>query len=994
MDSRFIWIEGHYYINGRPVWTKRFKVSELDEKIRKPAKNYNCFRTIQQWQEPVKREREAHHCPFYFDLDGKLEDCQEDLQKIAQFFSDLNKEHFRVWFSGSKGYHIEIPPEALDIKPNPELTYIIRDAVLWLIKFLKLKTVDPRCYSIPRQWRLIDSIHQKSGLFKIELYPSEFQLPFDQLRELATKPRGTLWEPEDVNNVPEYPALAEWFQTFVADYQERKTLDKLTPIRNIQAKKGKYPDCIRFLLSQKTLPIPHTGNKAILNIATYLLAAGHTAKEAEGIIFNWAQHLTNIRTAGQPEKIRASVRSVVKTCFEHAYKFSCRFMHSLGSAELPIPCSHEACPYVSPTDQQPKSIPQVHLSEASKAEFKGLQLSTSAIVAGKASAPYYFPRKIRFICNSPEECQDDSCRLRQLNNELVIVFKASNPAILELINTTSHRQHAVVIREAGLKGCPYLKYQFQEWGNMEEILLTPVAEVEDLVHPSPHVVRRSYYVGHGLEPNRAYNLKLFSHPHPRSQQVIHVFAEVQSRKGAVDQFKMTPELKQELEVFQAKDEDVQTVFEKVHLDLARNLYHIYGRHWLAWTIDLVYHSVLSFRFLDELVQKGWAEALVVGDTGIGKSTIARKLVEHYRAGELISGETSSRTGITYTIPRLESGRYMVEWGAMPRNDRGLLIIDEFAALDFEEIAKMSDARSSGRLKVQGAARDETTARTRLIFLTNTRTGTAISSFDYGVLSVVGSSGIMDRLEDIRRLDLVQIASVEEVPTKIINVSKRKQIDHVYTSFRCSNLVLWAWSRKPEQIVWVDDAEEAVLDFANSQSKKYWPAIPIVQPSDQRFKIARLAVAAACRTFSTDDGERVIVTPDHVAFAVGHMENLYDSPSMGYDEWSEMQRLSGELNPELAKAFIKELKRIPQIAHLRLILLSSPVFRKSDLQEQLNVDKHVVDRIVRFLSKNNLIYSTSRGYRKRPHLIKLLRAMKFEEEEKRIAGYEEMEASLL
>src|SRR6185503_2222957 len=90
---------------------------------------------------------------------------------------------------------------------------------------------------------------------------------------------------------------------------------------------------------------------------------------------------------------------------------------------------------------------------------------------------------------------------------------------------------------------------------------------------------------------------------------------------------------------------VKAKFDEIHQDLEANVTKIYRRRDLLTAFDLVTHSVLSFRFQGNIVHKGWCEALVIGDTRVGKSESVGRLVNHYRVGELVTGENASFAGL-------------------------------------------------------------------------------------------------------------------------------------------------------------------------------------------------------------------------------------------------------------------------------------------------------------------------------------------------------------
>ena len=263
-------------------------------------------------------------------------------------------------------------------------------------------------------------------------------------------------------------------------------------------------------------------------------------------------------------------------------------------------------------------------------------------------------------------------------------------------------------------------------------------------------------------------------------------------------------------------------------------------------MDLVYHTPISFMFQEQQVKRGWGECLIIGDSGQAKTTVVERLMAHYRCGELLSGESTKRTGLVYSIQQTGSkSSWSLIWGAMPLNDGGLLTVDELSGMSEDDLAKMSDVRSSGIAKATGVVTAETTSRTRMIFISNPRNGRQLKAESYGVMSILKLFG---KAEDVRRLDFAVAVASGEVDADIVNrnISDMPVVEHRYTSDLCNTRVLWAWSRRPDNIVFTQEAAIKILELASKMGKKYSSRIPLVEPADQRIKIARLsASAAAC-----------------------------------------------------------------------------------------------------------------------------------------------------
>ena len=323
----------------------------------------------------------------------------------------------------------------------------------------------------------------------------------------------------------------------------------------------------------------------------------------------------------------------------------------------------------------------------------------------------------------------------------------------------------------------------------------------------------------------------------------------------------------------------------IYTDLTTNVTEIYGRNNLHLAIDLVYHSPLSFYFGKTFIKKGYPEVLVIGDTRCGKTETAEKLQKHYQLGAMASCEGANFVGLFGGLHQIRN-RWSVKWGAIPINHRRLLVIDEICDLSIEQIGSLSQLRSSGVAEITKIKDAKTHAQTRLIWLSNPRQRLPINYFSSGIQVIIDLIG---KPEDIARFDMALILAKEDVPSSIINNPSRDPVKHVYTSQLCRNLVLWAWTRKPDNIHILPETADACRKYARLMYQKYSKDFPLVNAGEQRFKLARLAVALACRLFSTKDGINVIVKPEHVEYIHWWLSSEYDRQSFGYDRWSNRRK---------------------------------------------------------------------------------------------------------
>ena len=333
----------------------------------------------------------------------------------------------------------------------------------------------------------------------------------------------------------------------------------------------------------------------------------------------------------------------------------------------------------------------------------------------------------------------------------------------------------------------------------------------------------------------------------------------------------------------------------IYTDLSTNVTHIYNRQNLHLAIDLVFHSPLRFYFGSRLLEKGYPEVLIIVDTRCGKSETAKNLLRHYRLGARSSGENTTIAGLVGGVQPIRN-RWRVSWGRIPLNNGRLLVIDEVCGLSTDDIATMSDLRSSGIAEITKIQTERTNAKTRLVWLSNPRQDSSINNVGSGPRLI---KTLIGKPEDIARFDFVLILDKGEVTEDEADERKQPKVAHVYTSDLCHNLVLWAWSRSPDQVRVESATLDACFELGKKMGAKYSSDCPIVNSMEQKIKLARLSVGLACRLFSCDaSGERVVVTPEHVEYIYEFLQEQYDTPHFGFDMFSRIKRASEKIeNPE-------------------------------------------------------------------------------------------------
>ena len=620
---------------------------------------------------------------------------------------------------------------------------------------------------------------------------------------------------------------------------------------------------------------------------------------------------------------------------------------------------------------------EVHLSHSADAQYVGKRIRVPVMVSGKDSTPYVCPRVLKARCGEAagETKKCGSCSLAVNAGEVTVELSSKDAGIMKLIKCSDNMQQKMVKELLGVNpSCPECRIEIPDSMNLEELRLIPKAEANfGFSKEHDYVVRSGYYVGNNLRTNRRYTLAGYMYPEPNTQYATYVFDQAIPEKDLISDFEFDEETRGYLQLFKQKPgQSVREKFEEIHKDLERNVTFIWERRPVAFAVDLIYHTVLNFYFQEQYVKRGWGELLIIGDSGQAKTTIVERMMHHYRLGEIHSGESSKRTGLVYSMQQTNK-RWFLVWGAFPLNDGGLLTIDELSGLSEDDLAVMSDVRSSGVAKATGVITAETTSRTRAIYISNPRNGRQLNSETYGAMAVLK---LMGKAEDVRRLDIAMSVASGDVDPALVNKSLKEipEVPHVYTSDACNARALWAWSRRPEDVVFTDEATERILEKATEMGAKYSSKVPIVEAADQRIKIARLSVAAACCVFSSDEeGQKVIVKPEHVDFVVDFMNELYCSKSFGYDKLSEQDTIISDTSDDNISRLRKDFIMLPLLDfnEMARILYQLPYFSRATLEDYSGLSKDDLRMLLKFLTTKSLVDKVRGDYRRLPLGTELL-----------------------
>lgn len=415
---------------------------------------------------------------------------------------------------------------------------------------------------------------------------------------------------------------------------------------------------------------------------------------------------------------------------------------------------------------------------------------------------------------------------------------------------------------------------------------------------------------------------------------------------------------------------IQDKLNEIYSDLENSVTNIYERRDLHLLYDLAWHSAIQFEFRNQLITRGWVEVLVVGDTRCGKTKTVERMLKHYQAGELGTGENTSLAGLLGGMQQLNK-HWSIIWGKYPRNDGRLIVIDEASNLSTDAIANFATARSEGIARITKIQTEQTLSRTRAIWVSNPRIGRdgisrPITAYDYGVLSI---PELIGRQADIARFDAACVVANGEVDESILFRSNGNQATSPkFNSDLCHALVMWAWSRRPEHIRILSETTEEIFRVSRQLASKYHESIPLIKLEELPEKLARLSTALAARLFNSPDGISLVVLPEHVEFIGEFLERLYSKPSMSYKQYSK-KLFEGDTVTDINE-IVDRIK--PFGMEFVTGMLSYDQIRQTTIEDLTALDRDQVRGLLSFLVRSRCLRPEHAWYRKSTPFIRLLK----------------------
>lgn len=242
---------------------------------------------------------------FYCDLDNKydLNLVYQDLLFLLGLFKDLGirNDDFRLFFSGSKGFHINFSYKAMGIPPSSDLDQVYKLIAKELNSYIPNPSLDLTVYERRRLWRIINSLNSKSGLYKIQLNLP--LLPLTEILELAKTPQPTFKTDPKPN-----PILTGWVT------RARRELYK--PKKIYRGNFSNQDKRIHPKIQELLQGVGQNRNQTAYYLACYLNSKGFREAEIKSMLSDFGEKCTPPTSANYSDFNTTAIERTVQSALK------------------------------------------------------------------------------------------------------------------------------------------------------------------------------------------------------------------------------------------------------------------------------------------------------------------------------------------------------------------------------------------------------------------------------------------------------------------------------------------------------------------------------------------------------------------------------------------------------------------------------------------------------------------------------------------------------
>jgi hypothetical protein len=372
-----------------------------------------------------------------------------------------------------------------------------------------------------------------------------------------------------------------------------------------------------------------------------------------------------------------------------------------------------------------------------------------------------------------------------------------------------------------------------------------------------------------LNVGTEYDVRYIIFPHPeKHQKLIAVTIDIYELNAEKD-FVVQKELLLPLTHSGSVKERVDKLYQSAKHHIAK---HLDYNMWLME--DLVFNSILE---IDYGVRTwGALDVFILGDTATGKSESSKGLVNLYNFGHFLSLKTSTTIGLIGGSKK--DGDGMINTiGAIPRQHRKLVVMEEFSGADPSFIKTMTDVRTTRRVHIVRVAGElDVACNLRMITISNPigdERGLPkyLATFPNGVLPLME---LIHNPEDVGRYDGYLL--IPQVTSRF-NPFNHPLSGEPIPKECYEHKAQWVITRKPQNVQYAKGVEAYIWEKAEELNHAFESNFPLFG-TKASLKLARFSVALASLILNVDEKfETILVTKEIVDFIVKYFFDIYDNP---------------------------------------------------------------------------------------------------------------------
>lgn len=326
--SKFKYIEGGRNLpGGKFTRNEMMEVHEI-QGYRKRHKNTGLYLSAYIYDNVDVKEASLY-ADFYLDFDAEddFEKAREDaiasISYLKQKFTyNIPEEVIRIYFSGKKGIHLVVPGAVFGIEPDKHLNEYFKVMATSVSEQTIHNTLDLKIYDRRRLFRMANSIHADTGLYKIPItYFELVMMETDEIKELAKKPRAI-----EYGKAHQVSRARMEYQSNIEKWAARFG-HKFDATKKFASKPLDFtPACIQQLIDDG--PVSGQRNNTAAALTSFWKKQGCTEQRVWEYLVRW-----NNESIAEWE-----LKNTMESVYHNDYEYGCSTLETLAT------CIGEKCP--------------------------------------------------------------------------------------------------------------------------------------------------------------------------------------------------------------------------------------------------------------------------------------------------------------------------------------------------------------------------------------------------------------------------------------------------------------------------------------------------------------------------------------------------------------------------------------------------------------------------------------------------------------------------